>query len=171
MKMALSCGSTSLFEKLHLRLAVAVEGGRRHMVERDLLIGLRLAFVQRVNGEIPLGGVRLIHRHAEAQHVRPLLHRRENQPVADLPIVGFFALAFQDAPLDDAVLGDVEADFLVADALAVSLGVTGALGGVIAKDAVQPLDVHRVHNILDGLQPIARRHRVADLAPEIFLDQ
>ena len=77
--------------------------------------------------------------------------------MADLPIIGSFGLALQDAPLDDTVITEIETHLLMTNTLANPLNAPGALGGVSAKHAMQPLDMYRVENILRRLQPIARR--------------
>jgi hypothetical protein len=71
--------------------------------------------------------------------------------MADLPIVGILAFAFQETPLDNAVLGYVKRDFLVANSFAPTFDLARPLGRITTEHAVQPLDMHRVENVFDSL--------------------
>src|SRR5881394_395727 len=77
----------------------------------------------------------------------------------------------ENPPLDDAVVRQIEGDLHVADALALSFGPAGPVGGEVAEHAVQPFDVNRIEDILRRLQPMASRYGVADLAPRVLLDE
>src|SRR5439155_16665068 len=124
-----------------------------------------------MNGVVPLGGIRVIDRHAEAQHVRALLCARKDQPVTDLPIVGVFRLALQQPFLDNAILGDVEGNLLVANPLAAAVSLSRLSSCIVAKQAVQPLDVNRIQDVFNGLHPIAGGNRMSYFTPTIFFNQ
>lgn len=109
--------------------------------------------------------------HTEAQHVRAFLHARKHQPVTDLPVVGVLRLALQQPAFDNAVLGQVASDLLMPNPLAAMVCLPRHFSCIVAKDAVQPLDVNRIQNILDGLNPIAGGNGLSYFAPTILCDQ
>jgi hypothetical protein len=124
-----------------------------------------------MNRVVPLRGLRLIDRHPEAQHVRAFLRARKDQPMTDRPIVGVFRLAFQQAFLDDAVIGEIEGDLLMANPFGAPLHLSRHSRCIVAKDTVQPLDVDGIQDILDGLHPIAGGNGMSYFAPTIFFNQ
>src|SRR6266850_3389946 len=124
-----------------------------------------------MNRVVPLRSLCVVDRHTEAQHVRAFLRARKHQPVTDLPVVGVFRFALQQPAFDNAVLGEVASDLLMPNSLPAMVCLPRHFSCIVAKDAVQPLDVNRIQNILDGLNPIAGGNGLSYFAPTILFDQ
>ena len=98
-----------------------------------------------------------------------------------LPVVVLLGLVADEAALDDAVVGDFEADLAVVGAARSDAGVPSValFGGLLAVHhpaapvAVQPLEVQRVERVFVALQPVAGEHyglRAADAGPDEDVD-
>ena len=77
--------------------------------------------------------------------------------MADFPVVGLFGFAFQNAPLDNAVFGDIETDPLMINTLAFEFAAAAPLGGVVTKYAMQPFDMHGIYEYFRPSAPNCRR--------------
>src|SRR6266446_1656800 len=111
----------------------------------------------------------IVYRHPEAQHVRTFLNTGKDQPVPDLPVIRLFTLTLQKPPFDNPIFRQIKGDLNVAYALPLPFYPPCVLRRVVAEHSVKPFDVNRVENVFDGLEPVAWRHCVADLTPDVLL--
>jgi hypothetical protein len=122
--------------------------------------------------------VSVVRRHTELESATDPEDVREENRVADAPLDVVLVLAADDAPLDDAVLEDIEANLLVEAGRAAAIGapevrllIVKQLGKVVPCVAVEVLRVGRVERVLLALQPAAGQVRDRDVTHAVFPDQ
>ena len=139
------------------------------LVVDDGGIGGYLGAVGGMHGVEDGPGVGVVDRHPDLHLEHPVAAHPhlvgEDQGMADGPVVAVLGLAFQQAAFDDAVLEGVEGHLGVLVG-GERLGHGRALhpGDELEVVPVQCLDVIRVHRVLHDLEPVARQHRMADVA-------
>ena len=158
--------------------AVLVEGGDA-LVGDDvggLLSGLGLP---EVDDEVE--GVGVVHGDAVLEVGGDVEDVGEEDGVPHSPVVVLLGLVADEAALDDAVVGDFEADLAVVGAAGSDAGVpcVALFGGLLAVHhpaapvAVEPLEVEGVEGVFVALEPVAGEHYglgSADAGPDEDVD-
>src|SRR4029453_10669031 len=82
-----------------------------------------------------------------------------------------FRLALQQPALDDAIFDNVKGNLLMTNPLATIVELSRLFSRIVAKYAMQPLDMDRIEDVFSGLHPVTGGHRLSYFAPYVFFNQ